>query len=67
MKVIKVDNEKCIKCMKCYDNCPEDVLAVNEEGYPYLKYEGECWFCGICWMRVLVLRHLLDELSETLY
>ena len=50
MKVVKIDNEKCIKCSKCYDNCPEDVLAINEEGYPYLKYEGECWFCGICWM-----------------
>ena len=40
MKIVKVDNDKCIKCMKCYDLCPEDVLAVNEEGYPYLKYDG---------------------------
>lgn len=50
MKVVKIENDKCIKCMKCYDNCPEDVLQINEEGYPYLEYEGECWFCGICWM-----------------
>lgn len=50
MKVVKIDNEKCIKCSKCYDMCPEDVLVINEDGYPELKYDGECWFCGICWM-----------------
>ena len=49
MKVVKIDTEKCIKCKKCYDMCPEDVLIMNEEGYPELKYDGECWFCGICW------------------
>lgn len=51
MKVIKIDESKCTKCKKCYDLCPQDVLAMDENtGYPYSKYPGECWFCGICWM-----------------
>lgn len=51
MQAVRIDYKKCIGCKKCYDLCPEDVFVVNKKtGLPEAKHEGECWFCGICWM-----------------
>ncbi len=53
MKPITIDYKKCIGCRKCYDLCPQDVFVIDEKtGLPMVKpeREGECWFCGICWM-----------------
>ena len=47
----KVDYRRCIGCKKCYDLCPLDVFAWDEEkDMPVVAYEEECWHCGICWM-----------------
>ena len=50
MKVVKIDTTKCIKCQKCYDLCPEDIFEIGEDGIPVHAHDGECWFCGICWL-----------------
>lgn len=51
MKPIIIDYKKCIGCIKCYDLCPQDVFVLDQETkLPVAKREGECWFCGICWM-----------------
>ena len=44
-----VFNEKCIKCFKCIDMCPGDILRESEEG-PVVTYPDECWHCGACMM-----------------
>ncbi len=53
---IKVDTKKCLKCGKCVNFCPRDVLRMdtdkseigNEKGYPYMKYRDDCWYCDVC-------------------
>lgn len=46
----KFDYEKCTQCGTCADRCPEDVIAMNEEGFPETKYPYECWYCGACYI-----------------
>lgn len=45
---IKVDKEKCVKCRKCVNYCPRDVLRADENGFPYMKYRDDCWYCDVC-------------------
>ena len=42
------DYKKCTKCRKCYDLCPLDIISLDEEGKPYVKYPDECQLCFIC-------------------
>lgn len=46
----KFDIDKCVKCGVCYEICPENVIALDEEGAPYALYPYECWHCGACVM-----------------
>ncbi len=42
-----IDRSKCVKCLTCVVYCPEDVIDVDEEGYPVINYDY-CKGCGIC-------------------
>ena len=42
-------NSKCIRCFKCVEVCPGDVIREGEEG-PVVAYPEECWHCGACMM-----------------
>ena len=42
------DYEKCTQCGICYNLCPLDVIALDEESKPYVKYPDECQLCFIC-------------------
>ena len=44
---LKVDVNRCNSCELCVERCPMDILRLNEEGLPYIKYD-ECWYCGVC-------------------
>ena len=47
----EIDYTKCNSCGKCYDLCPMDVIAWNQEqDIPEITYPEDCWFCGVCWM-----------------
>ncbi|MFH2111862.1 MAG: ferredoxin family protein [Candidatus Bathyarchaeota archaeon] len=48
-----VFNENCVKCFKCVEVCPGDVLREGQGG-PVLSYPDECWHCGACMMDCLV-------------
>lgn len=45
---ISFDKDKCISCNKCVDYCPRDVLRVEEDGIPFMKYKDDCWYCDVC-------------------
>ena len=48
---VKIDYHRCKGRKKCYDLCPLDVFAWDEEmNMPRVAYEEEYWHCGICWM-----------------
>jgi len=49
------DNEKCISCKICIENCPTACLSLwftrdheNTKGVPILETERDCIACGIC-------------------
>ena len=43
------DYEKCTGCRRCYELCPLDIIAWDEEeNRPYVKYPDECQLCFIC-------------------
>lgn len=43
---IKVNNEKCIKCMRCAENCPADAIKSDAE-YPFID-STLCQSCQRC-------------------
>jgi 2-oxoglutarate ferredoxin oxidoreductase subunit delta len=51
--VRKIDIFKawCKGCGICVAFCPREVLAIDEEGYPFVKDLGACTGCGWCEIR----------------
>jgi len=46
---IKINYSKCNACGICYNDCPMDVIAWDEEkNIPFIKYPDECCYCGNC-------------------
>jgi len=52
-KNTKIDIYKawCKACGICVAFCPQDVLARDEAGYPYVKSPEKCINCGWCELR----------------
>lgn len=41
--------EICTRCNKCSESCPENIISIDESGYPFVSFDkGECTFCGLC-------------------
>ena len=44
---ISVNREKCVRCKRCADNCPEKAIALDEENYPVVN-PALCESCQRC-------------------
>jgi len=42
-----IDREKCIKCGKCWQQCPDNAIKMDEEGKATVNYDY-CKGCLIC-------------------
>lgn len=42
-----VNENLCTSCGICVERCTMDIIRLNDEGFPYIKY-AECWYCGVC-------------------
>jgi NAD-dependent dihydropyrimidine dehydrogenase PreA subunit len=48
---VKINYKRCSGCKRCYDVCPIDIFAWDDEkDMPVVAYQYECSHCGICWM-----------------
>src|SRR3972149_1282655 len=49
-KAVEFNDAICIKCNKCVDVCPTDVMMPNPDKKqpPIVLYPEECWYCGGC-------------------
>ncbi len=45
---IEPDKTMCISCGTCVNYCPRDVLRMDKNHYPYMKYRDDCWYCDVC-------------------
>ena len=45
----KVENKKCIHCMKCVNNCPANNIVFDEKKGKF-KFKGHCLMCQRCIM-----------------
>lgn len=46
--VPRFDPSICRKCYKCYENCPSEVIELDDEEYPYLADKKNCIRCYCC-------------------
>ncbi|MBW2966232.1 4Fe-4S binding protein [Candidatus Woesearchaeota archaeon] len=42
-----IDRDKCIKCGKCWQQCPDTSIKIDKEGKATIDYDF-CKGCGIC-------------------
>lgn len=47
MTVLNVNQDKCIKCFKCYNLCPMDVFQIEDNNVT-IKYQEDCQSCYLC-------------------
>ena len=46
---IKIDHSKCSGCKQCYEVCPTDCFAFDDdEKLLTMAYPEDCWFCAAC-------------------
>lgn len=45
--VKKINQEICLKCLKCYNFCPMDVFGVDDN-MVFIKYKDDCQSCYLC-------------------
>ena len=43
-----IEKDECIGCGICVEECPQDVLALSDEGVSVVANEQACIACGIC-------------------
>lgn len=50
MSLINTDKSKCVRCKRCVEVCPLEVLALDDEGFPISKSVAfqRCINCGYC-------------------
>lgn len=46
MKLIRVDQEKCVRCGACSEVCPVRIIGMKDQGPQYIG--GRCIACGHC-------------------
>jgi NAD-dependent dihydropyrimidine dehydrogenase PreA subunit len=45
---LRVHLQRCNRCGTCVEMCPMDVLRLDSQGLPAMRYPDDCWFCQIC-------------------
>lgn len=51
MPILSIDAKACkMKCSRCVDACPIDVLRLDDQGKAYIAYQDDCNSCLWCSM-----------------
>ncbi len=51
MAISNINREKCVQCGMCENYCPMDVIRVDENKRPEIKYVQDCMLCCLCEVR----------------
>lgn len=64
---IRIDTEKCVRCMTCRDLCPTsvfDAVAPDKEFLTYDFFSEECWACMTCLGKCQQDAIIIDQACE---
>ena len=45
---LEIYRDTCIACGACEQSCPTDVIYLDKEGKPYVRYPDDCEGCFLC-------------------
>lgn len=45
---IAINKSKCVKCRRCIEVCPGNLIKEDENGKAYIKEPRDCWGCTSC-------------------
>lgn len=45
---IAINQNKCVKCKRCTEVCPGNLIKTGEAGKSYIKEPRDCWGCTSC-------------------
>lgn len=45
---IVIHQEKCVKCRRCMEVCPGNLIKADETGRAYIREPKDCWGCTSC-------------------
>lgn len=48
MAIERIDYDKCVRCGTCVNVCSCDVIRLDDERKPFIKYKDECCVCLYC-------------------
>ena len=63
MGIQKIDEELCNGCGICVEDCPVDVLRMNEKDKAYIVYPQDCGVCFQCATNCPVLAVTVSSLA----
>lgn len=45
---IAINKSKCVKCRRCIEVCPGNLIKADADGKAYIKEPRDCWGCTSC-------------------
>ena len=45
---IAINKSKCVKCRRCIEVCPGNLIKADADGRAYIKEPKDCWGCTSC-------------------
>ena len=45
---IRINDEKCVGCLRCVEACPGNLIKADEWGKAHICHVQDCWGCTSC-------------------
>lgn len=49
--IFKINTDRCKRCGFCSHFCPQQLIALDQQGYPYAAAPEKCKKCYLCYHR----------------
>ncbi|KIR02275.1 hypothetical protein P261_01090 [Lachnospiraceae bacterium TWA4] len=45
---VRINKENCVKCGRCIEACPGNLIKKDSDGKAFILHERDCWGCTSC-------------------